>query len=55
MNLFIFDMDGVLVKQGGYHSALKDTVLMAARQAGLGEVTLSDEQVVEFEALGITQ
>jgi hypothetical protein len=54
MNLFIFDMDGVLVMQGGYHSALKDTVRLSARQAGLGEVTLSDEQVVEFEALGIT-
>jgi beta-phosphoglucomutase-like phosphatase (HAD superfamily) len=54
MNLLLFDMDGVLLKPQGYHRALKETVRMAGISAGIGEVVLTDEQIAQFEALGIS-
>lgn len=54
MNLLIFDMDGVLLRPRGYHQALKETVRMAGISAGIGEVALADEQIAQFEALGIS-
>ena len=54
MNLLIFDMDGVLVNPQGYHQALKETVRMAGVSTGIGDVELTDEQIAQFEALGIS-
>lgn len=54
MEIFIFDMDGVLVQPWGYYRALKETVRLAGRSAGFGEVILSSTQIAQFEALGIS-
>jgi len=54
MHLLIFDMDGVLLKSLGYHRALKETVRLAGISTGFGEVQLTDEQIAQFEALGIS-
>ncbi|MBN2044256.1 MAG: hypothetical protein JW757_04475 [Anaerolineales bacterium] len=54
MELFIFDMDGVLLKPQGYHRALQDTVRLASLELGLGEAVLTNEQIAQFEALGIS-
>lgn len=54
MDILIFDMDGVLLKAKGYHRALKETVRLAGISSGLGEVELADEQIAQFESLGIS-
>lgn len=54
MDILIFDMDGVLLKPLGYHRALKETVRLAGISTGFGEVLLADEQIAQFEALGIS-
>jgi len=54
MEILIFDMDGVLLKPSGYHCALKETVRLAGISTGFGEVLLVDEQIAQFEALGIS-
>jgi hypothetical protein len=54
MNLFTFDMDGVLLEPMGYHQALKDTVRLAGERSGFGALVLRDEQIAQFEALGIS-
>jgi hypothetical protein len=53
MDLYIFDMDGVLLKPVGYHRALQDTVRIVGEKMGFGDVILTDEQIARFEALGI--
>lgn len=52
-SILIFDMDGVLIKQHGYHRALQDTVRLGAREMGL-EVALTEEEIAEFEGVGIS-
>ncbi|MFC2064025.1 hypothetical protein ACFLXB_02885 [Chloroflexota bacterium] len=54
MELLIFDMDGVLLKPLGYHLALKETVRLAGLSSGVGELFLTDAQISQFEALGIS-
>lgn len=54
MDILLFDMDGVLVNPRGYHRALHETVRLAGISAGIGAVDLEDEQVTQFEALGIS-
>lgn len=54
MDILLFDMDGVLVKPWGYHRALKETVRLASIATGFGEVQLGDDQIAQFEALGIS-
>lgn len=54
MDILIFDMDGVLVRPRGYHRALQETVRLAGITTGFGEVLLTDEQITQFEALGIS-
>lgn len=51
--VFIFDMDGVLLKPRGYHQALKDTVRLGAQALGF-DLTISDEEIAQFEGLGIS-
>lgn len=52
-SILIFDMDGVLLKPRGYHRALQDTVRLGAREMGF-DVALSDEEIAEFEGVGIS-
>ena len=54
MEILLFDMDGVLVKPIAYHRALQETVRLAGISTGFGEVQLADDQIAEFEALGIS-
>lgn len=54
MDILLFDMDGVLVNPRGYHRALHETVRLAGISTGIGAVDLEDEQVTQFEALGIS-
>lgn len=54
MAFLIFDMDGVLLEPVGYHRALQETVRLAGIAIGYGEVQLTDEQITQFEALGIS-
>jgi len=52
--LILFDMDGVLLKPGGYHQALKATVNRVGLALGFQGVDLTDDQTAHFEALSIT-
>jgi phosphoglycolate phosphatase-like HAD superfamily hydrolase len=54
MEILLFDMDGVLVKPRAYHRALQETVRLAGIATGFGEVQLAEDQIAEFEALGIS-
>jgi len=54
MDILLFDMDGVLLKPWGYHRALQKTVRLAGIATGFGEALLADEQIAQFEALGIS-
>lgn len=54
MHILLFDMDGVLVKPLAYHLALQETVRLAGVETGFGEVLLTEDQIAEFEALGIS-
>ncbi len=54
MEITLFDMDGVLLEPKGYHRALQETVRLAGLSMGYGEVLLADDQIAQFEALGIS-
>jgi hypothetical protein len=54
MNCWLFDLDGVLIRPGGYRAALKMTTDYFSRLFGLGESTLSDSDIDVFESFGIT-
>ena len=43
--VFLFDVDGVLVKPGGYRAAVRATVNYFTRQLNLGDLSPSDETV----------
>lgn len=47
-------MDGVLLEPNGYHMALKETVRLVSRSMGFEDFILSDQDVAQFEALGIS-
>ena len=53
-HLFLFDVDGVLVKAGGYLRALQDTVAHFSRQMGVGEHPPTEAEVRALEAYGLT-
>ena len=50
----LFDMDGVLLKPGGYHQALKATVSRIGEALGVPNADLTDDQIAHFEALSVT-
>lgn len=50
----LFDMDGVLLKPGGYHQALKATVRRIGLALGIPSAKLTDNQIAHFEALSVT-
>jgi hypothetical protein len=54
MKVYIFDMDGVLLKANGYHRALQETVRLGGFSLGFEDIFLSQEQISQFEALGIS-
>ncbi|UCD42996.1 MAG: hypothetical protein JSV69_05180, partial [Chloroflexota bacterium] len=54
MDILLFDMDGVLIKPLAYHRALQETVRLAGIATGFGEVLLSEDQIADFEAIGIS-
>ena len=54
-NLFILDIDGVLIKPGGYRTALHRTIAHFLEQLGLPDTfNLTEEEIGTFEANGIT-
>lgn len=52
--VFLLDMDGVLVKPGGYRASVRATVNYFSNQLGLGNIAPDDETIALFEAEGIT-
>jgi phosphoglycolate phosphatase-like HAD superfamily hydrolase len=54
MEIFLFDMDGVLLQPNGYRRALQETIRLAGLSLGFENVYLSKDQIAQFEALGIS-
>jgi phosphoglycolate phosphatase-like HAD superfamily hydrolase len=54
MNLWLFDLDGVLVHPGGYREALRRTVAHFSRETGYPVRPLEEATIETFEAHGIT-
>ncbi len=54
MQILLFDMDGVLLKPKGYHQALIETVRRTSQSLGFEEILLSQQDVSQFESLGIS-
>lgn len=52
--LWLFDVDGVLVDPKGYKFALRDTVNYFADQMGLAPPNLTLDEIASFEAYGLT-
>lgn len=52
-DVFLFDVDGVLVRPGGYRAAVRATLNYFTRYLGLGDLAPDDETVAIFEAQGI--
>jgi hypothetical protein len=54
MNVWLFDLDGVLILPSGYREALRRTVAHFSRSAGYPERPLDESTIESFEAQGIT-
>jgi hypothetical protein len=54
MNLWLFDLDGVLIQPQGYREALRRTVAHFSRDMGNPERPLEESSIEAFEAQGIT-
>ncbi|MCX7975985.1 MAG: hypothetical protein N2646_02820 [Bellilinea sp.] len=55
VNIFLLDIDGVLVKPGGYRTALHRTIAFFLQQLELPEnFNLTEDEIGNFEAHGIT-
>ena len=52
--IFLFDLDGVLIKPGGYRAAVRATLNYFASRLGVGPQVLDEETLSIFESLGIT-
>ena len=52
--VFLLDMDGVLVKPGGYRASVRATVNYFSNRLGLGAIAPDDDTIALFEAEGIT-
>lgn len=53
IDLFLFDLDGVLVGARGYVKALQDTVAHFSRRMGVGYHPPTEDEVRTFEAWGL--
>jgi len=54
MNIYLFDMDAVLLYPGGYRAALMATVNYFSREMGLGDCAPTMHEIEVFESVGIT-
>jgi hypothetical protein len=54
VNLWLFDLDGVLIRPGGYRESLRRTVAHFSRLAGYADRPLEESTIEAFEAQGIT-
>ncbi|MBI3742253.1 MAG: hypothetical protein HY257_10940 [Chloroflexi bacterium] len=54
MQIWLFDLDGVLIYPGGYRAALKATINHWSRAMDLGDCAPDDATIEIFEACGIT-
>lgn len=52
--IILFDVDGVLLQSLAYRVSLQNTVRYFSQRLGLGELTLTDEDVEVFESQSIT-
>lgn len=50
----LFDLDGVLIRPGGYRAAVKATVNYFAHCMGLGDLAPEENELAFFEAHGVT-
>lgn len=50
----LFDMDGVLLKSGGYQQSLQTSVNRIAKALGVPQAKITSDQIAQFEALSIT-
>lgn len=53
-DVFLFDVDGVLVRPGGYRASVRATVNYFTNFLALGDLAPDDETIAIFEAQGIT-
>ena len=53
LQVYLFDLDGVLITPGGYNAALHATVDRFAEAMGIGESTLSESAIETFAVLGM--
>ena len=54
MEIFLFDLDGVLLNSAGYHRSLVETVRLLSLTLGFGDRGLTQEEIDAFEARDIT-
>lgn len=54
LKLLLFDMDGVLLKPGGYHQAFKASVKRIGKALGAPKTEITAQQIAQFEALSVT-
>jgi hypothetical protein len=53
-SILLFDMDGVLLKPGGYHRSLMESVKRIGHALGAPQTELREDQIAKFEALTVT-
>ena len=54
LSILLLDMDGVLLEPGGYHEAARASVRTVGQLLGFGGVELSQENLHDLEACGVT-
>jgi phosphoglycolate phosphatase-like HAD superfamily hydrolase len=54
MDIFLFDLDGVLLNSAGYHRSLQETVRLLSLCLGFGDRALTQGEIDSFEANDIT-
>jgi hypothetical protein len=52
--IYLFDMDGVLLEPRGYHESLRTSVKRIGAALGAPHTDLADNQIAKFEALTVT-
>jgi hypothetical protein len=52
--ILLFDMDGVLLRPGGYHTALQKSIASIGAALGAPNTTITADQIARFEALSVS-
>ncbi|MCB2209968.1 hypothetical protein KQH62_03635 [bacterium] len=52
--ILLFDMDGVLLRPGGYHTALQKSIAAIGAALGAPNTAITADQIGRFEALGVS-